>query len=85
MPNQITIYTTSYCPYCVRAKQLLSALHVPFTEIDVENDPVKREELTEKYNWKTVPMIIVGDEFIGGYDDMAKLHAEGKLMDKING
>jgi len=67
----------------MRAKQLLSSLGIAYTDIDVAADAVIREEVTKKYNWQTVPMIVIGDEFIGGYDDLATLHAEGKLMEKL--
>jgi len=76
----VKIYTTTYCPYCMRAKGLLSSLNVPFEEIDVEKNDALREELIEKYNWRTVPMIFVGEKFIGGNDDLQKLHAEGKFL-----
>lgn len=83
--KEIKIYTTTYCPYCKRAKGLFESLNIPYTEIDVENDEKKREELIEKYNYRTVPMIFIGDEFIGGCDDLFKLHGEGKFMEKVNG
>ncbi len=67
----------------MRAKQLLTSLGVPYTDIDVAANATIREEVTTKYNWQTVPMIVIGDEFIGGYDDLATLHAEGKLMEKL--
>lgn len=63
---------------------MLADLHVPFTEVDIVANPEKRQEMADKYQWMTVPMIVVGDEFIGGFDDMAALHAKGELMKKIN-
>ncbi len=76
----VKIYTTTYCPYCQRAKALFSSLNIPYQEIDVENNTELRDELIEKYNWRTVPMIFIGEEFIGGFDDLTKLHGEGKLL-----
>ena len=81
--KQVTLYTRSFCPFCLGAKQMLGDLGVKFTEINVGNDPVKREELATKYNWPTLPMIVVGDEFIGGFDDLRTLHAEGKFLPKL--
>ena len=80
----VTIYTTSYCPYCSRAKMLLDTLNVPYQEVDVEHDQEKRQELVEKYQWQTVPAIFVEDELIGGYDDLVTLHTKGIFLPKIS-
>lgn len=77
--KQVKIYTTTYCPYCKRAKDLFVSLNVSFEEIDVEKNTALREELIQKYQWTTVPMIFIGDEFIGGCDDLFALHRDGKL------
>lgn len=82
--KKITIYTTTYCPFCTRAKQLLSSLNIAFEEINVEEDAALRAEMSETYSWQTVPMILIEDEFIGGFDDLVALHAEGKLMEKLH-
>ena len=81
--KKVTIYSTPICPYCVKAKQLFSSLDVEYKDVDISADMSLRDELVKKYNWQTVPMIFVGEEFIGGFDDVAKLHAEGSLMDMI--
>ena len=80
----VKLYTTGYCPYCTKAKDLLISLGVSFEEIDVENNTVLREELSEKFQWRTVPMIVAGDRFIGGFDDLKKLHDSGELMSIVN-
>lgn len=82
MPK-ITIYSTPNCPYCMRAKTLLTSLGVQFETIDLSENEELRDEVQKKYQWMTVPMIVVGDEFLGGFDDISKLHAEGKLLPKI--
>ena len=71
------------CPYCMRAKRLLESLDIPFQEVDLTESDALREELTERYKWRTVPMIMIGDEFIGGYDELAALHADGDLKKKV--
>lgn len=81
--KKIIIYSTPQCPYCMRAKQLLGSLGVAFEEVDLSADEELRDEIQKKYQWMTVPMIVVGDEFLGGFDDISKLHAEGKLLPKI--
>ena len=78
--SKVTIYTTSVCPNCIRAKNLFKSLNVPFEEVNLENDPQLRSELTEKYKWRTVPMIVVGDRFLGGYDDVSEMHRNGQLQ-----
>lgn len=75
----ITVYTTNYCPYCSRAKALLKKKNLPFQEVDLTHDDAKREELETKTGCMTVPMIFIGDKFIGGSDDLYALESSGKL------
>ena len=83
MPK-VKIYTTSSCSYCVSAKSFLGRLGVPYQEINLDGNEGLRAELTVKNSgWRTVPMIFIGDEFIGGYRDMVGLHSENKLMPKL--
>ncbi len=79
----VTIYSTAVCPYCQRAKQLLTDLKVPFSNVDLSQDTGLWEKTAQKYNWQTVPMIVIGEEFIGGFDDLNKLHQAGELMKKL--
>lgn len=79
----ITIYTKDYCPYCVKAKSLLSSLGANYEEVDITNSPDTIMELVKKSGMRTVPQIFVWDECLGGYDSIAKLHEEGKLLEKI--
>ena len=79
MPKSVKVYTTSYCPYCARAKQILSAKGVAFEEIDVTEDDQKRQEAQDRYGWMTVPMVVIGDKFIGGAEELADLDRKGKL------
>ncbi len=81
--KQVKIYTTSYCPYCKRAKDFFDSLALPFEEIDVEHNDILRDELSKKYNWLTVPMIVIGDQFIGGFDDLFALHKNKKLLELV--
>lgn len=81
--KKVTVYTTNYCPYCTRAKELLKRKNIPFQEIDLTNDDAKREEVQEKTGWMTVPMIFIGEELIGGSDELHALEAAGKLDEKV--
>jgi glutaredoxin 3 len=80
MPN-ITIYTTDYCPYCVRAKDLLIRKGVKnINEVDVTNSDDLRAEMMEKSGGrKTVPQIFIGEKHIGGCDDLYALEKAGGL------
>lgn len=79
MTDAVIIYTTPICPYCVRAKHLLTKKGVPFREIDVSVDAAMRAHLVETTGQRTVPQIFVGGEPIGGCDDMYALDRQGKL------
>lgn len=76
----IEIYTTQYCPFCVRAKQLLDSKGLTYEEIAVDNDPVKRAEMTQRANGRTsVPEVFIDGQFIGGCDDLFAYDAKGLL------
>ena len=78
MPN-ITVYSTNYCPYCVRAKDLLKRKGASFTEINVEDDDAREAMIKKAGGRRTVPQIFIGEQHIGGYDDLAALDKAGKL------
>lgn len=82
--KSVKVYTTNYCPYCVRAKQLLKSRGVPFEEILVDgDDPNVWQEMFQRSGMKTVPQIFFGDECIGGYTDLEALDRSGKLQEKL--
>lgn len=81
--KKIRIYSTEYCPYCHKTKELLTSLNLDFEDTDVGKNPDIRDELIKQTGHMTVPLIFIGDEFIGGYDALAKLHTAGELMEKI--
>lgn len=77
---KVTIYTRQFCPYCTRAVQLLKEKKADFHEIDAGMDPKLREEMIQRSNGgRTFPQIFVGDQHIGGCDDMMALDRAGKL------
>ena len=77
--SSVTIYTSAYCTYCRRAKKLLETKQVDYEEVRLDEDAEKRKEMVEKLNWRTVPMIFVNEQFIGGYDQLAALEHSGEL------
>jgi glutaredoxin 3 len=78
--TRVTIYTTTYCGFCVRAKELLARKGVSFEEIDVSGDDAERQRLVERSGGlRTVPQIWIGQTHVGGYTDLAQLDREGRL------
>lgn len=76
----VEVYVTTYCPYCVRAKELLKRKGIAFTEIDVTNDDAARDALVKRAEGRrTVPQIFINGVGIGGSDDLHALEREGKL------
>ncbi len=76
---QVTLYTTPICPYCVRAKQLLQRKGVAYEEIDLSRDNELRMDIMRKTGQRTVPQIFIGEQHIGGSDDLYALEREGRL------
>ncbi len=79
MAKPVVLYTTRYCPYCIRAKQLLTSKGVEYQEIAVDNEPQLREEMMQKSGRYTVPQIWIGEEHVGGCDELYLLERQGRL------
>ncbi len=76
----VEIYTTPICPYCVRAKSLLSKKGVSYKEIDVAADPGLRDAMIKRAGGKrTVPQIFINGQHVGGSDDLYALERKGEL------
>lgn len=77
---KVIIYSKDYCPYCVKAKNLLTKKGVEFEEIDITHDANRQEEMLQKAEGRrTVPQIFINDQPIGGFDDLYALDQAGKL------
>ena len=81
----VTVYTSDWCPYCQRAKGLLTQRNVIFSEINVEEDAKFREQMIARSNRRTVPQIFIGDKHVGGCDDLFELDRSGELDRLIQG
>ena len=81
----VTLYVSDWCPYCERAKGLLTAKQLVFNEINVEDDAKFREEMIARSNRRTVPQIFIGDKHVGGCDDLFALDHSGELDRLIGG
>ena len=82
---KVTVYTTSYCPYCVRAKALLKRKGVDFEEIAVDGDDARRLWLVEQTGQRTVPQVFAGERSLGGFSDLDALDRAGKLDPILRG
>ena len=75
----VLMYTTRFCPFCVRARQLLQRKQVDFEEIAVDGDPGRREEMRLRSGRHTVPQIWIGGRHVGGCDELRELERRGEL------
>jgi glutaredoxin 3 len=78
----IQVYTTAYCPYCVRAKDLLKRKGLPYEEINLEGKFDELKALKDRTGHRTVPQIFIDGKMIGGFTELAALDARGEL-DKL--
>lgn len=76
---KVVMYSTGWCPYCTRARELLKQKGVAIEEIDVEARPEARTEMTTRSGRRTVPQIFIGTTHVGGCDDLHELEASGRL------
>ena len=81
----VVIYSSAWCPFCTRAKQLLSRKGVAFEEISVDGQPALRAEMTRKAGRTSVPQIWIGATHVGGCDDLYALECAGRLDALLQG
>lgn len=82
--SKVEIYTTNYCPYCRAAKSLLDKKGQDYSEINLDRDPDKKYEIMNELNWRTVPIILINGELVGGYDELAELERKRELDGLLN-
>ncbi len=75
----VIIYTTRFCPFCIRAKQLLDTKSVAYQEVAVDGDSQLRQKMTEQCGRRTVPQIWINQQHIGGCDDLMALEHSAQL------
>ncbi len=81
--NPVTVYTTNMCPYCHRAKALLNKRGIPFEEINLARDPNARNTLHEITGMFTFPQIVIGEQPIGGFDQLLAADRAGRLPELL--
>ena len=77
--NDIIVYSTRICPYCVAAKRLLKQKGLKYKEIMIDQDFSQREVMMKKSGRTSVPQIFINDQHIGGFDDLNAINRSGKL------
>ncbi len=83
---KVVMYSSGFCPYCIRAERMLRARGVAEIEkIRVDLNPARRAEMIEKTGRRTVPQIYIGDTHVGGYDDLAQLDRNDGLTRLLTG
>jgi glutaredoxin 3 len=82
---KVLMYTTSGCPYCAQARELLAKKGVSFEEIDVDAVPQARSDMIKKGGGSTVPQVFIGETHVGGCDDLYALESAGRLDSMLTG
>lgn len=77
---KVIIYTKDPCPYCVRAINFFNEKQIQFEEIDLTDNQAEMDRIKNETGWRTMPIIMINGELIGGYTDMKSLDEDGKLM-----
>ena len=78
--KKVVIYIGDLCVHCDRAKDLLNRKNIDFTEYNIAQDLIKREEMFKKSNGaRTIPQIFIGEQHVGGNVELQALERDGKL------
>ncbi|MCU4677187.1 glutaredoxin 3 [Catenovulum sp. 2E275] len=81
---KVTVYTKAWCPFCTRAKYVLTQKGVEFDEIDIGANPELREQMIELSGRQTVPQIFINEHHVGGCDDLLEADLDGELDRLLN-
>ena len=77
--QKVVMYTTRFCPFCIKAKMLLNQKGVQIDEIAVDFKPALRQEMMAKAKQRSVAQIWIGEIHVGGCDDLFMLERQGRL------
>lgn len=83
--RRVEIYTRGWCGYCHMAKSLLQSLGCAYEEYDVDMDGGRRQEMLARTGGRTVPQVVIDGRAVGGFTDIARLHAAGLLVPLLHG
>ena len=85
MSVQVKMFSTGVCPYCVMAERLLLSKGVEHIEkVRIDLDPVQRDLMMQQTGRRTVPQIYIGEQHVGGFDDLSLLDRSGKLDEMLH-
>lgn len=85
LPAYVEMYTKDYCPYCVRAKELLERKGISVQIINLQQAPQELPKMLDRSGGaRTVPQIFINDQHIGGCDDLYDLDAKHQLDDLLS-
>ncbi|MGB5543137.1 MAG: glutaredoxin 3 [Gammaproteobacteria bacterium] len=76
---RVVIYSTRFCSYCMRAREMLDYKGVEYEDVAVDREPARRREMELRSSRRTVPQIFIDGEHIGGFDDLHAMELDGKL------
>lgn len=82
MPR-VTLYTTGWCGYCSRAKHLLDQRGIPYREVSLDDDPAFRARVFDLGGRWTVPLVVIDERVVGGYQELAALDRSGELETRL--
>lgn len=77
--KKILVYSTRVCPFCVMAKRLLKSKGVAYEDVAVDADDARRMEMMQRSGRRTVPQIFIGEQHVGGFEDLSALDRKGEL------
>ncbi len=84
--QKVRLYTRRWCGYCTAARWLLGHRKIEYEEIPLDENPELRRSVSQANgNWPTVPMIFIGEHFVGGYRELARLKRCGELDSLLEG
>jgi len=80
---EVVIYSSRFCPYCIRARMLLESKNISFTEVRVDEQTEQRSVMEQRSQRSSVPQIFIDDYHVGGCDDLFALESQGELDQKL--
>ncbi|MEM7053194.1 MAG: glutaredoxin 3 [Pseudomonadota bacterium] len=75
----ILMYSRASCSYCVAARNLLKSKALDWSEISIDAEPHRRDEMIERSGRRTVPQVFIGEHHVGGFDDLSAANQSGEL------
>ena len=81
--NDIVVYTTDPCSFCVRVKQLLNTRGIEYTEVNLARDPAGRAELVERTGMMSFPQVVIGGDVLGGFQETVRADQTGRLRELV--